>query len=43
MLSENLRGEMTVVPTGAKIALKDSKFIQLIAKSLSNSSKEVYT
>uniref|UniRef100_A0A8C0JB87 asparaginase n=1 Tax=Chelonoidis abingdonii TaxID=106734 RepID=A0A8C0JB87_CHEAB len=28
MLSENLRGEMTVVPTGAKISLTDSKFIQ---------------
>ncbi|KAJ7406642.1 60 kDa lysophospholipase [Willisornis vidua] len=40
MLSENLRGEMTVVPTGAKISLRDSKFIQVIAKSLSTSSKE---
>ncbi|XP_041332317.1 60 kDa lysophospholipase isoform X2 [Pyrgilauda ruficollis] len=40
MLSENLRGEMTVVPTGAKISLRDSKFIQVIAKSLSISSKE---
>ncbi|XP_056202911.1 60 kDa lysophospholipase [Falco biarmicus] len=40
MLSENLRGEMTVVPTGAKISLRDSKFIQMIAKSLSISTKE---
>ncbi|KAF4792557.1 60 kDa lysophospholipase [Turdus rufiventris] len=40
MLSENLRGEMTVAPTGAKISLRDSKFIQVIAKSLSISSKE---
>ncbi|XP_068016336.1 60 kDa lysophospholipase isoform X2 [Melanerpes formicivorus] len=40
MLSENLRGEMTVVPRGAKISLRDSKFIQVIAKSLSISSKE---
>ncbi|XP_075569068.1 60 kDa lysophospholipase [Pelecanus crispus] len=45
MLSENLRGEMTVVPTGAKISLRDSKFIQVIAKclrinSLSISSKQ---
>ncbi|XP_067411254.1 60 kDa lysophospholipase [Emydura macquarii macquarii] len=40
MLSENLRGEMTVVPTGAKICLADSKFIQVIAKSLNVSCKE---
>uniref|UniRef100_A0A8D0GFW2 asparaginase n=1 Tax=Sphenodon punctatus TaxID=8508 RepID=A0A8D0GFW2_SPHPU len=40
MLRENLRGEMTVVPTGAKISLKDSKFIQVIAKSLNISCKE---
>ncbi|NXC43198.1 LPP60 lysophospholipase, partial [Penelope pileata] len=40
MLSENLRGEMTAVPTGAKISLRDSKFIQVIAKSLSISCKE---
>lgn len=40
MLSENLRGEMTVVPTGAKISLRDSKFIQVIARSLSISCKE---
>ncbi|XP_074852507.1 60 kDa lysophospholipase [Carettochelys insculpta] len=40
MLSENLRGEMTVVPTGAKICLTDSKFIQVIAKSLNVSCKE---
>ncbi|XP_025904436.1 60 kDa lysophospholipase [Nothoprocta perdicaria] len=40
MLSENLRGEMTVVPTGDKISLRDSKFIQMIAKSLSISCKE---
>ncbi|XP_062433685.1 60 kDa lysophospholipase, partial [Rhea pennata] len=40
MLSENLRGEMTVVPTGDKLSLRDSKFIQMIAKSLSISCKE---
>ncbi|XP_069494294.1 60 kDa lysophospholipase [Ambystoma mexicanum] len=40
MLSENLRGEIKVTPTGAKISLKDSKFIQLIAKSLGISCKE---
>ncbi|KFV81639.1 60 kDa lysophospholipase, partial [Struthio camelus australis] len=40
MLSNNLRGEMTVVPTGDKISLRDSKFIQLIAKSLSIGCKE---
>ncbi|XP_006116962.2 60 kDa lysophospholipase [Pelodiscus sinensis] len=40
MLSENLRGEMTVVPREAKICLKDTKFIQVIAKSLSVSCKE---
>lgn len=41
MLSENLRGEMTVVPIGAQITLKDSKFIQEIAKYLYVSCKEV--
>ncbi|XP_072193942.1 60 kDa lysophospholipase isoform X2 [Excalfactoria chinensis] len=40
MLSENLRGEMTVVPTGAKISLIDSKFFQVIVKSLSIGCKE---
>ncbi|XP_062824607.1 60 kDa lysophospholipase isoform X2 [Anolis carolinensis] len=40
MLGENLRGEMTVVPIGTKITLKDSKFIQEIAKYLFISCKE---
>ncbi|XP_066480291.1 60 kDa lysophospholipase-like [Tiliqua scincoides] len=40
MLSENLRGEMTVVPIGSQITLKDSKFIQGIAKYLYVSCKE---
>ncbi|XP_019374036.1 PREDICTED: 60 kDa lysophospholipase isoform X1 [Gavialis gangeticus] len=40
-LGENLRGEMTVVPTGAKISLTNSKFIQVLAKFLATSCKEV--
>uniref|UniRef100_A0ACB8G676 Uncharacterized protein n=1 Tax=Sphaerodactylus townsendi TaxID=933632 RepID=A0ACB8G676_9SAUR len=40
MLSENLRGERTVVPIGTRITLKDSKFIQGIAKYLYISCKE---
>lgn len=41
MLYENLRGEMTVSATGAKISLRDSKFIQVVAKSVGVSCKEV--
>lgn len=41
MLFENLRGEMTVSATGAKISLRDSKFIQVVAKSVGVSCKEV--
>ncbi|CAH2328630.1 60 kDa lysophospholipase [Pelobates cultripes] len=40
MLFENLRGEMTVSATGAKISLRDSRFIQLVAKSVGVSCKE---
>ncbi|XP_077779745.1 60 kDa lysophospholipase isoform X3 [Podarcis muralis] len=40
MVKENLRGEMTVVPIGTQITLKDSKFIQEIAKYLFISCKE---
>ncbi|XP_029453916.1 60 kDa lysophospholipase [Rhinatrema bivittatum] len=40
MLFENLRGEMKAHCTGAKISLRESKFIQAIAKSLSISCKE---
>ncbi|XP_068110326.1 60 kDa lysophospholipase isoform X1 [Hyperolius riggenbachi] len=41
MLFENLRGEMTVSSTGAKISLRDSKFIQVVARSVGVSCKEV--
>ncbi|XP_060117567.1 60 kDa lysophospholipase-like [Heteronotia binoei] len=40
MLNENLRGEMTVVLAGTRITLKDSRFIQGIAKYLYISCKE---
>ncbi|XP_043929519.1 60 kDa lysophospholipase [Protopterus annectens] len=40
MLSENLRGEMTLAVKAGSISLRDSKFIQVIAKSLNVSSKE---
>ncbi|KAF7251834.1 60 kDa lysophospholipase [Varanus komodoensis] len=40
MLSENLRGEMTVVPIKTQTTLQNSKFIQEIAKYLCISSKE---
>ncbi|XP_069063361.1 60 kDa lysophospholipase [Pleurodeles waltl] len=40
MLSENLRGEIKVAHCGAKISLRDSKFIQVISKSLGMSCKE---
>lgn len=41
MLSRNLRGEMIADLEGAKLSLSDSRFIQVIAKSLSISCKEV--
>lgn len=41
MLSRNLRGEMIAHLKGAKLTLSDSRFIQVIAKSLSISCKEV--
>lgn len=40
MLSENLRGEMTSAIKASSISLRDSKFIQVIAKSLNVSCKE---
>ncbi|XP_069772650.1 60 kDa lysophospholipase isoform X2 [Narcine bancroftii] len=40
MLSENLRGEMNTKFGEAKISLRDSQFIQAIARSLSISCKE---
>ncbi|KAK9960087.1 hypothetical protein ABG768_010163 [Culter alburnus] len=40
MLSRNLRGEMIADLGGAKLSLSDSRFIQVIAKSLSISCKE---
>ncbi|XP_005159008.2 60 kDa lysophospholipase isoform X3 [Danio rerio] len=40
MLSHNLRGEMIADVGGAKLSLSDSRFIQVIAKSLSISCKE---
>ncbi|MGH0154922.1 UNVERIFIED_CONTAM: hypothetical protein FKN15_028614 [Acipenser sinensis] len=40
MLSENLRGEMLAPLKGATFSLRDSRFIQVIAKSLSVSCKE---
>ncbi|XP_072842832.1 60 kDa lysophospholipase [Pogona vitticeps] len=40
MLSENLRGEMTVLPIRTPITLKDSRFIQEITKYLLISCKE---
>lgn len=41
MMSQNLRGEMSADLAGAKLCLTDSRFIQVIAKSLSISCKEV--
>ncbi|MGH0176426.1 UNVERIFIED_CONTAM: hypothetical protein FKN15_072735 [Acipenser sinensis] len=41
MLSENLRGEMLAPLKGATFSLRDSRFIQVIAKSLSVSCKEM--
>ncbi|XP_036449756.1 60 kDa lysophospholipase isoform X2 [Colossoma macropomum] len=40
MLSHNLRGEMIADLEGAKLTLSDSRFIQVIAKTLSISCKE---
>ncbi|ROL51910.1 60 kDa lysophospholipase [Anabarilius grahami] len=40
ILSRNLRGEMIADLGGAKLSLSDSRFIQVIAKSLSISCKE---
>ncbi|XP_044021900.1 60 kDa lysophospholipase isoform X2 [Siniperca chuatsi] len=40
MMSQNLRGEMSADLAGAKLCLSDSRFIQVIAKSLSISCKE---
>uniref|UniRef100_A0A3B4ABL5 asparaginase n=1 Tax=Periophthalmus magnuspinnatus TaxID=409849 RepID=A0A3B4ABL5_9GOBI len=40
MMSQNLRGEMRADFAGAKLCLSDSRFIQVIAKSLSISCKE---
>ncbi|XP_037602839.1 60 kDa lysophospholipase isoform X3 [Sebastes umbrosus] len=39
MMAQNLRGEMTSDLAGAKLCLSDSRFIQVIAKSLSVSCK----
>lgn len=41
MMSQNLRGEMSVDMAGSKLCLSNSRFIQVIAKSLSVSCKEV--
>uniref|UniRef100_A0AAQ5XIJ9 asparaginase n=1 Tax=Amphiprion ocellaris TaxID=80972 RepID=A0AAQ5XIJ9_AMPOC len=40
MMAQNLRGEMSTDLVGAKLCLSDSRFIQVIAKSLSISCKE---
>ncbi|XP_056433199.1 60 kDa lysophospholipase-like isoform X1 [Gadus chalcogrammus] len=40
MMAQNLRGEMMADLAGAKLNLSDSRFIQVIAKSLSISCKE---
>ncbi|XP_058470658.1 60 kDa lysophospholipase isoform X3 [Solea solea] len=40
LMSQNLRGEMNVDLAGAKLCLSNSRFIQVIAKSLSVSCKE---
>lgn len=41
MMAQNLRGEMMADLAGAKLCMSDSRFIQVIAKSLSISCKEV--
>ncbi|KAA8582228.1 hypothetical protein FQN60_008968 [Etheostoma spectabile] len=40
MMAQNLRGEMSADLAGAKLCLRDSRFIQVIAKSLNISCKE---
>uniref|UniRef100_A0A3B3CT71 asparaginase n=1 Tax=Oryzias melastigma TaxID=30732 RepID=A0A3B3CT71_ORYME len=40
MMAQNLRGEMNIDLEGAKLCLSNSRFIQIIAKSLSISCKE---
>lgn len=40
-MAQNLRGEMNIDLEGAKLCLSNSRFIQVIAKSLSISCKEV--
>lgn len=40
-MSRNLRGEMVADLEGAKLSLSDSRFIQVIARSLSIGCKEV--
>ncbi|KAF7665819.1 hypothetical protein LDENG_00130740 [Lucifuga dentata] len=40
MMGQNLRGEMIADVAGARLSLSDSRFIQVIAKSLSISCKE---
>ncbi|TDG99379.1 hypothetical protein EPR50_G00193770 [Perca flavescens] len=40
MMSQNLRGEMSPDIAGAKLCLRDRRFIKVIAKSLSTSCKE---
>lgn len=41
LMAQNLRGEMSCDFAGTKLCLSDSRFIQVIAKSLSISCKEV--
>lgn len=41
MMGQNLRGEMSAELGDKKLCLSDSRFIQVIAKSLSISCKEV--
>lgn len=41
MMSRNLRGEMVADLEGAMLSLSDSRFIQVIARSLSIGCKEV--
>lgn len=41
MMAQNLRGEMCSEIAGAQLCLSDSRFIQVVAKSLSVSCKEV--
>lgn len=41
LMAQNLRGEMSLDFAGTNLCLSDSRFIQVIAKSLSISCKEV--